>query len=346
MSDGPPLLESMLWAASERGTREIADRADSLRARLEDSALRVVRLEEFCRETDGVTAFHEVVASMHGVAAAVAAALAGGLSEPWVREALSGARLVHATSPLVKRLQTWPRGYPGDFETVDQLLQHRNDAEPGAVGYWIEEYCLSSAIAQQHRNKVTAQAAVIRKTARENPGARILVIAAGGAADVEAAQDALVDGRCSVTLNDVDAAALRLANERLPHLRDRLDFLEGNILRIARLLPKERGPFDLIVCGGLFDYLDDRAAGLLTRVILTRMLAPQGTLFFTNIRHGNRFRPWMEYLADWRLIERDEAAIAALLGTSPDSDVASQCEADPSGLAWLVNVRRVATAPT
>jgi hypothetical protein len=43
------------------------------------------------------------------------------------------------------------------------------------------------------------------------------------------------------------------------------------------------------------------------------LLVPGGRLLFSNIAQGNPFRPWIEYLADWRLIERTEADLRRLL---------------------------------
>ena len=35
------------------------------------------------------------------------------------------------------------------------------------------------------------------------------------------------------------------------------------------------------------------------------LLGPEGALIFTNIRRGNAYRVWLEYLANWELTERD-----------------------------------------
>lgn len=47
---------------------------------------------------------------------------------------------LHSRSPFISRLQSWPRGYPGDFETIESLVQQINRATPGTEPYktWIE----------------------------------------------------------------------------------------------------------------------------------------------------------------------------------------------------------------
>ena len=62
------------------------------------------------------------------------------------------------------RLQAWPRGYPGDFETVEWLCDARNRAEPGTVPWALEQCSLQSPLAQQHRNKVGLQGRAILAT--------------------------------------------------------------------------------------------------------------------------------------------------------------------------------------
>jgi hypothetical protein len=49
-----------------------------------------------------------------------------------ILQLVARAREVHARSPFVRRLQSWPRGYPGDFETVEYLLSQEVMAPRGA----------------------------------------------------------------------------------------------------------------------------------------------------------------------------------------------------------------------
>jgi O-methyltransferase involved in polyketide biosynthesis len=74
---------------------------------------------------------------------------------------------------------------------------------------------------------------------------------------------------------------------------------------------REHGPFDLILAGGLFDYLSDK---MIARTLSDAwsMLAPEGRIVFTNIATGNPFRVWIEYMGDWKLIERSEEDVASL----------------------------------
>ena len=65
-----------------------------------------------------------------------------------ILDELGSVRSLCARSPFVRRLQTWPRGYPGDFETVEYIMNAENRAEPGTLDYWLEQHTLTSDIAQ------------------------------------------------------------------------------------------------------------------------------------------------------------------------------------------------------
>jgi extracellular factor (EF) 3-hydroxypalmitic acid methyl ester biosynthesis protein len=86
----------------------------------------------------------------------------------------------------------------------------------------------------------------------------------------------------------------------------------------------------LIVAGGLFDCLPDHVIGRTLAIAVDNLLAPGGRIVFTNLAKGNPFRVWLEYIADWPLLERSEADLEQLAG-----DV---------GLSSLMTLRRDATS--
>ena len=66
--------------------------------------------------------FNDVVAAMHHICSRISAAEEEGRDRESIRLASETARIAHARSPFVKRLQIWPRGYPGNFETIEYLM--------------------------------------------------------------------------------------------------------------------------------------------------------------------------------------------------------------------------------
>lgn len=283
---------------------------------------------------------HEVGAAISTLCLAMARAEQAGLSRDTMRGLVQQAREVHALSPFVGRLQSWPRGYPGDFETIEHLISQENRAEPDTLGFAIEQYCLATALGQQHRNKMLRQATEVLQTllreGRRTPPA-VLVLAAGAAPEIRYAANLLGSRDCRIVLNDTDPGAIEFSTHALSGLGDRLITLEGDVVWCAESI-EEHGPYDLIVAGGLFDYLDDKWAKRTLSLALNDWLAPGGKLFFTNIASGNPFRLWMTCVADWNVIERTEQDLVGLISSVRTSDTTIRIEREATSLTLLADV--------
>jgi extracellular factor (EF) 3-hydroxypalmitic acid methyl ester biosynthesis protein len=291
---------------------------------------------------DGHSGYHEVVSLLHQMCLSIELAEKASYSRADIEDALEPVWKQHSKSPFVYRMQTWPRGYPGDFETIEYLCEGTNKARPGTVEYFIEQHALTCGITQQHRNKVAWQASKVLETCLgSNEECHVLSIACGGSRDLRSIQSLLKATPVQLLLNDMDADALTHSINSLPHLRGKIHPIHGNVFSAVRTF-KTRGPFDLIVAGGLFDYLSDRQIKwLLDR--LARYLKIGGRLCFTNIALGDPYRPWMDYVTHWRLIERSEADFMSLIREiNLDISMEIGFSRDQTDLAYLVELRRVA----
>lgn len=255
-------------------------------------------------------------------------------ARPQIIQALSPLWQHFKASPFIGRAQHWPRGYAGDFETIHYILKGKNGADVQSVAHILEAFLLSSPICEQHRNKIRKQASLIRDVLLENPRARILSIGCGTSEDLVLNIDTLMNSAAHITLMDIDEAALRHSAERLATMQDRLALIRGNIYRSAARIA---GRFDLIMAGGVFDYLDDR---MVTAVLsaLQPKIEEDGILFFTNIRTGNPFRICMEYMANWHLIHRSDADIVRLIQGAGLHGFRCELAVDDTGLAHLVTL--------
>lgn len=254
-----------------------------------------------------------------------------------IKERLARSRRVFATSTFMRRCQEWPRGYPGDFETVEYLAAGVNHSLPGSLGWHIEELLLASPVVQQHRNKLKRQSLEIDGALMKSRSARVLSMACGGGLDWMQVLSELKAFAGEIVLNDSEPAALELAERRLQSATPRYHLAPGNVIRISRRLancPR----FDLVLAGGLFDYLPHRAAVLLLRVITQDLLAPGGVLLFTNIAEGNPWRILMEYGSDWSLIERSEHSLLSMCREAgiPGSSISLQREG--TGLTLIARI--------
>ncbi|ALA59611.1 class I SAM-dependent methyltransferase [Nitrospira moscoviensis] len=288
---------------------------------------------------DPQSLFHQVVSQMHALCAAVREAELQGLGRTMILTYLGPARTLHAQSPFVARLQAWPRGYAGDFQTIEYLCEAKNRAETGTVAHSIERYALSSGVAQQHRNKVAWQATRLLQTCRERGSdCRILSMACGSSRDIRAIQHELAAMKPTIVLNDLDSGALEYSLATLPLLGGTVQAIAGDAFHTVRAM-KRGGPYDVIIAGGLFDYLEDRHASWLLQHVY-EMLKPEGSLCFTNIAAGNPYRVWMEYLANWSLIERSDDDIRRLLSNGGFNADRMSLARDGTELTYLVEATR------
>ena len=262
-----------------------------------------------------------------------------GWSAERIRDQLRPSREAFAKSWFMRRCQEWPRGHPGDFETIEYLTAGGNKSLPGTLGWHIEEVLLESPVVQQHRNKLRRQAVEIGGAIMRNRAARVLSIACGGCLDWLPVLPCLKDFAGEIVLNDSEPAALQLAARRLGSATTRYRVLPGNVIRVARHLA-DCPVYDLVVAGGLFDYVSHRAMVTLLRTIYHNLLKDGGVLLFTNIGECNPWRPLMEYGSNWTLIERSEAKIIQICGEAGIANSSVSITREDTGLTLITRVVR------
>ncbi len=279
------------------------------------------------------------IAVLHNLMTKMEQALDAEVSPEDIRESVAEAVSIQLDSPFFQRVYSWPRGYSGDFETVEYICDALNKAPAGSFAQACESYFLSSAPACQHRNKIQYQARLLASVIARKPNARILVLAAGGGRDLLLARDTLLQSQATVVVNDMDADAIALCAARLAPLSSRLIQVPGNALEQTGTL-SALGPFDLILCGGLMDYIPEPLLKRFMKTAYQRHLAPGGTLFFTNIAHGNPHRSWMEFCGNWRLIERTEESIRTMASHAGVPESAVHISRDQTNLALLIELTK------
>ena len=302
--------------------------------RLSDAVDGFLRSEKEFNLTDPAT--HMLVGGrFRTLGTQIGASVLAGVPDEDIAAIVQPARSACARTPFMRSEEEWTRGYPSDFRFVEHVMAQANNVTPGTLGWHVEANLQGSPFSQQQRNRVMHQARLIGDTltAPRNAPRSILLIASGAAPDLRSIPPGIVRPGDRFVLTDVDPDALALAQKRLGLLNDFTSVVPGNIFRALNPLA-ELAPFDLVLVDGLYDYLNDRAAVRLTEAVLTRLLRPGGTFYFSTTAVGNPFRWPLEYLMEWQLIERDEAAVRALL---PGCDVSVGRE--PTGLALLTHVR-------
>lgn len=296
---------------------------------------RFVALDRNLSKTNAI-AHNQVLAAMADLNGSILLAEAEGLSREAIESIVAPARKLQATSTFVRRLQTWPRGYPGDFETVEYICDGTNLSPPNTLAFHVENISLNTSLAQQHRNKVAVQGRAIADACTRCDSGAVLSLASGSNRDMRSVASLIKGSNCHFYLNDHDNDALEFSRKGLGPLAKQCEFIEGNAVRVIAQIDRK---FDLIVIGGLFDYLKDNFTAYILQNAWAR-LTPGGTLLVTNIRKDNPYRVWMDYIVDWKLIERDEDDYGQLCRDVIGNANVMSAENDTTGLAIIVTLSK------
>jgi extracellular factor (EF) 3-hydroxypalmitic acid methyl ester biosynthesis protein len=239
-------------------------------------------------------------------------------------------------APFAYRTYQKPLGYAGDYEIMNMI--HRNTFE-GASLYakMIHFWLVRQWAAQSVRNRIVhMKARLIEETLRvmrERRPARILNLGCGPAREVQdfIAERAFSD-YAEFTLVDFDAETLaHVASALGKAKRDhgRTTGVHLSRMSVNQLLRFSTRPssnplgsgFDMIYCGGLFDYLSDRICKRLVSMFYD-LVTPGGLVVVANMHDERRpFRYMVEFLLDWHLIYRDAACMSSFVpeAAAPDS---------------------------
>lgn len=284
--------------------------------------------------------YHRVLAAVHRLCASIVVCEEAGIGRQAIVDVLEPVRRIHAQAPFVRRLQEWPRGYAGDFETVEYLCSGARRRREMTIPGICEAYSLTRSIAQQHRNKVQEQASRILRALLEHPGtARIFSIACGSSPDLRSISAHLPALLGDLYLNDSDADALAFSAGALQSVAERCHTRLGNAIKVARRMEQDGKRFHLVLAGGLFDYLPEKAAIYLIEHAWS-LLEQGGTFFFTNIAEGNPYRPLIEYFGDWFLIERSEDDLHRYCEAAGIPRSAVTITREETGLTFLIDVKK------
>ncbi|MBM4344374.1 MAG: hypothetical protein FJ100_13480 [Deltaproteobacteria bacterium] len=227
--------------------------------------------------------------------------------------------------PIVHRAATKPLGYPGDYGVMRMVYEQPFEG-PTLFAKAMHQCGWSMACTQAVRNRKDLlrdklAERLAEKRARGQP-LRVVSVAAGPAQEVyELLRDhTLPTDRVALTLFEQDREALTYAHRRMQRVADprtlpdvKVALLQDSIRRLLHdpTLFAQHGPFDVILCAGLFDYLPDATAVRLQRQLYA-LLEAGGELYVGNLVPENPCRWMLEHHLDWRMIHRSREGMCAL----------------------------------
>lgn len=209
-----------------------------------------------------------------------------------------------------ERSYSKPRGYAGDFLTIEVLYKNQPKGS-GRIGGLVDRCYLQEPGAKAVRNRRNLLVDEITKTlaAKNGDSAEITTLACGPAAEVFDVYENMDDkSKLKVNLVDFDLQALAFVSQKSERLRlqKQMRFLNENIIYLAigreKLKVKDQ---DLVYSIGLIDYFSDKLVKKMLDFIYD-ILAPGGRVILGNFHPKNSSRALMDHVLDWRLIHRSE----------------------------------------
>jgi extracellular factor (EF) 3-hydroxypalmitic acid methyl ester biosynthesis protein len=256
-------------------------------------------------------------------------------------------------APFAYRSYRKPLGYAGDYEMVNMMLRDPREGS-SLFAKVFNVWLLHQGSATAHRNRIDH---LLRRLTEETAAAvrarrriRVLNLGCGPAWEVQQflAQSELSNS-AQFTLLDFNDETLQHVTQVLRQKQQQfnrtasIDTAKRSVQQLLKDMARgdglsSRGPFDLIYCAGLFDYLPDRTCARLMSLFY-RSLAPGGLLLTTNVASLSPNRASLELILDWHLIYRNAAQVAKL---RPDgvADEAVRVESDETGVNVFLEVRK------
>ncbi len=233
-------------------------------------------------------------------------------------------RAIHE-EPFSQRAFEKPRGYAGDAPMLDLIYEDvRSDATADGTlsrrGRRLHEWIVQQPACQSVKRRRDILAALIDQEVERHGGRRILSIACGHLR--EAQRSFAVNTRQVEELVALDQDAESLATVEREQRHTNVRPVKASVRRLLTS-PSMFGTFDLVYSAGLFDYLGDGVARALVRVMFDA-LRPGGQMLIANFAPDLRDIGYMEAVMDWKLLYRDEAAVAALAQELPADRIAER----------------------
>lgn len=237
-------------------------------------------------------------------------------------------------SPLLRRAQTKPLGYAGDYEMMNML--YRNHAEGKSFfGKVMNIVAASLPVAQANINRIEFLNTLILDTLERTIDPCITSVGSGPAREVEVYFNRVNKNflrNIHFTLFDQESRAIDQCKRNiLPIVThgSSLTLLETPIKKIlsrSKVIDNQ----NLIYSAGLFDYFSDNAFHAFAQKLLDSVV-PGGKLVIGNVNYFNPSRLFMEYFTEWFLVHRTREDLLKL-GSDLKGATSLEVKSEPTGV--------------
>jgi hypothetical protein len=208
-----------------------------------------------------------------------------------------------------------PRGYAGDYQMMNYLYDDDVLGEKSNMGKFLDYFLFSNPAVNAVRNRAKVIQGVVQYRLAGQSELRVASIACGPAREVAGTIQMIASnaGQSKIiwTLLDQDKEAIDNARKNVPvHISLEPKFINAGVRDIFKR-NVSLGKQDIIYTLGLFDYLEDKVAISLIKILYDELNAG-GLLLIGNYHPCNPLRTLIEGVMDWYLIYRTEEEMMTL----------------------------------
>jgi len=237
---------------------------------------------------------------------------------------------------LGERIYAKPRGYAGDFLTID-IIYRDQPSGAGRLGPLLDAAIYNEPAVRAVQGRRSLLATAIRNEVERADGeqARVMSLASGPAAEIFDVLEELDDSSVLVaSCLDIDLQALAFVGDRAERsgLSSRFTLHHANLLYLAtgrRQL--DVPPQNLIYSIGLIDYFNDRFVIKLLDFVYDQLVLG-GRVILGNFHPRNDCKAYMDHITDWKLTHRDEKDMDRLFEASKFGTSATDIQFEPEGI--------------
>lgn len=247
-------------------------------------------------------------------------------------------------SRLLDRAYMKPRGYAGDFFTIE-MIYNDEAAGDGRLGRYIDRWALDIAACRAVKNRRGVLTRALREVLQATAGGptHVTSLASGPSRELF---DLFVDNPppdLRATCIDIDNQALTYAAgiAEVMSVTDHFSFAQDNVVRLAHGRGKTvLHPQHMIYSIGLTDYLRDDFVVKLLDWIYERLM-PGGKVVIGNFDMSNPNKAFMDHVVEWELIHRTADDMRTLFARSRFQQTPVEVRAEDAGVnLFAVAVKR------
>lgn len=253
----------------------------------------------------------------------------------------------YTSNPFIGRALQKPRGYAGDFEMMNQIYRDKFEGST-LFEVLMHRYGINESSSQSVKYRKGYLIDQIQKESKGKSSFVVGSVACGPAREVVDLLAAMpVEGseKYTFVLMDQDIEALVNAKRNVKEtiirrgLHCQAHFVPLSVKAILEGAEESQilgmFDFDMIYSAGLYDYLHQPVAQVLTKILCRSVR--DGLVIIGNFHPSNPTKTISELVADWRLIHRTDADMMDLI---PDANVKSKLlHKDELGIDLFLEIR-------